>query len=526
MTMDFTQSVQELRKTFATGRTRGIEWRISQLKAIIKLVQENEDAISEVLYKDLHKNKAEASIMEVIMCVNDAVNAINNIEQWTKPEKVDKNALYMMDTAYIIKEPLGVALIIGAWNYPVQLVLLPLIGAVTAGNCAVIKPSEVSPATAAFFEETLPKYLDNDCFRVINGGVGETTALLQQRFDIIFYTGNSQVAKIVMAAAAKNLTPVILELGGKSPVYVDKKTDLMTVARRLSWGKFCNSGQTCIAPDYVMCPKEIQEELIEKLKTSVQEFYTVDPKTSDSYGRIVNNRHFMRIQKLKEGATVAFGGDADEKENFISPTVLRDVKLTDAVMQDEIFGPLLPIVPVTDYTEAIDIINSREKPLALYVFTNNTNVSREFRDRTSSGALVVNDTVVHGGLPTLPFGGVGNSGLGSYHGKFSFNAFSHDKPVLEKSLAMDQVNSLRYPPYTDKKLGWIKWIMCKKPKRRGVFSFLPFVAIGVVLSFMFKVIGVGAIKQVEDSKNISSIIDSYFSSFEQLQISLLVEIDQ
>uniref|UniRef100_A0A2C9K1W9 Aldehyde dehydrogenase n=1 Tax=Biomphalaria glabrata TaxID=6526 RepID=A0A2C9K1W9_BIOGL len=490
--MDFSQTVKDLRQSFASGKTRSNEWRTAQLKGVIKLIQENEEVISEALYKDLHKNKAEAAIMELILCVNDAVNAINSLDSWTKPEKVSKGALYLMDNAYIIKEPLGVALIIGAWNYPIQLILLPLIGAIAAGNCALIKPSEVSEASARFIEEYIPKYLDKDCFKVINGGVAETTAILEQRFDTIFYTGNSQVAKIVMAAAAKNLTPVILELGGKSPVYIDTKTDLAVVARRLCWGKFCNAGQTCIAPDYVMCPKEIQDELIEKIKASVEEFYTADPKTSDSYGRIVNNRHFTRIQRLKQGSTVAVGGEEDEKENYISPTVLRDVKLTDTVMQDEIFGPLLPIVPVKDHTEAIDIINTREKPLALYVFTKNSKISQEFRDRTSSGAIVVNDTVVHGGLPTLPFGGVGNSGLGSYHGKFSFNAFSHDKPVLEKSLAMDSVNNIRYPPYTDKKLGWVKWIMTKKPKKQGMLAFFPFVAIGVIFSFMFKVIGVGA----------------------------------
>ncbi|CAL1533517.1 unnamed protein product [Lymnaea stagnalis] len=497
---DYEQVVKDLRASYATGKTRSLQWRVAQLKAIIKLFEENESAIFEALFKDLHKNKAEAAIMETMLCVNDAVNAINNLNDWTKPEKVAKGAIYMMDNAYIMKEPLGVTLIIGAWNYPVQLTILPLIGAIAAGNCAVLKPSEMAEETARFLEEVVPKYLDNDCVRVINGGVKETTALLQVRFDHIFYTGNSVVGKIVMEAAAKYLTPVILELGGKSPVYVDKGTDLEIVARRLSWGKFCNAGQTCIAPDYVMCPKDIQEGLVEKVKSAIEEFYTKDPKSSDSYGRIINERHFQRLQRLKKGATAAYEGEDDEKERYIAPTVIPNVKLSDPIMQDEIFGPLMPIVPVTDHKEAIEIINGREKPLSLYVFTNNKSIGQEFRDRTSSGALLINDTVVHAGLTTLPFGGVGNSGIGSYHGKHSFNAFSHDKPVMEKSLALDQVNSMRYPPYTEKKLGWVKWLMAKKVKRQGFFSFMPFIAIGVIISMMFKIVGVGA-ETLEQKKN-------------------------
>jgi len=383
-------------------------------------------------------------------------------------------------------------LIIGAWNYPFQLTILPVIGAIAAGNCVVIKPSELSEHTAKMLENLLPKYMDNDCIKVINGAVPETTALLNERWDFIMYTGNSMVAKIVMQAAAKHLTPVLLELGGKSPCYVDQSADLTTVARRLCWGKFCNAGQTCIAPDYVMCKPKIQNELIEKVREVITEFYSQNPKNSDSYGRIVNTRHWQRIQKLKAGCEVAVGGDDVEEEKYIAPTVLRDVKATDAVMQDEIFGPLMPIMPVEDHNEAIKYINDREKPLALYVFSTDKSMVSDFRDKTSSGAVLVNDTLIHGGLNTLPFGGVGGSGMGGYHGKHSFDAFSHKKAVLEKSLALDQVNQLRYPPYSDSKLGWLKWVMKKKVKKAGLMGFLPFMVLGGMFAMFVKTGGVMA----------------------------------
>lgn len=488
----YEELMKDLRSTFASGRTRSYEWRVAQLKALMLFMEENEQKINDCLYEDLHKHQLETKVMETQMCMNDAIESLNNLKKWMAPEKVSKTALYMMDSAYIQSEPFGVMLVIGAWNYPFQLALLPVIGAIAAGNCVVLKPSELSEATAKLFEEYLPKYIDNDCIKVVNGGVPETTELLKHRWDFIMYTGNSMVARIVMAAASKHLTPVLLELGGKSPVYVDKDTDLDTVARRICWGKFANAGQTCIAPDYVMCPKEVQDELIDKVKKTIEEFYSKEPQKSESLGRIVNARHYQRIQMLKKGADIAMGGDDIEEEKYIAPTVLRDVKLTDPVMQDEIFGPLLPIMPVKDHAEAIQIINDREKPLSLYVFSNKKSIVTDFRDQTSSGALLINDTIVHGGLATLPFGGVGNSGMGRYHGKFSFDSFSHKKAVLEKSLGMDQVNQLRYPPYTDSKLGWLKWVLKKKVKKSGMFGFLPFMVMGTMIAMFFKTMGVMA----------------------------------
>lgn len=484
----YDKMLQGMRTVFRSGRTRTLEWRMNQLTSLLKLVEENENQLCEALYQDLHKHKMESHVMELNVIKNDIVLAINNLKDWMKPQKVQKELINKMDDAYIRYEPYGLALIIGAWNYPVQLVLLPLIGALEAGNCALLKPSELAENTAKILEQLIPKYLDQECVKVVNGGIPETTALLAERFDVIFYTGNSNVARIVMTSAAKYLTPVLLELGGKSPVYIDSGVNMDAVTRRLVWGKFCNAGQTCIAPDYIMCSADVQEELISKLKEVIPEFYTKDPKSSDSYGRIINQRHFQRVRKLMEGANIAIGGDFDESQNYISPTVIRDVKLTDLIMQDEIFGPLLPIVPVQDHKEAIDIINDREKPLAMYVFSNNSAVLRSLKESTSSGGFLVNDTVVHAGVCTLPFGGVGNSGTGSYHGKFSFDAFSHKRACLEKSLGLESMNGLRYPPYTEKKLDWLQWLMIKKVKRGGLLGFFPFIILGAMLAIFMKVL--------------------------------------
>ncbi|XP_025090313.1 aldehyde dehydrogenase family 3 member B1-like isoform X4 [Pomacea canaliculata] len=478
--------IQGLRSIFRTGRTRSLKWRLAQLNSLIKLLDENGEKICQALFEDLHKHNMESYVMEINMCKNDAVFNINNLRSWMQPQQVPKGLLNKMDDAYIRYEPYGTALIIGAWNYPIQVTLLPLIGAIAAGNCVVLKPSELAPKVATLLEELIPKYLDQECIKVVNGGIPETTLLLEQRFDIIFYTGNTTVGRIVMAAASKYVTPVVLELGGKSPVFIDGNADMNVVARRIAWGKFCNAGQTCIAPDYVMCTVETQEKLLDKMKVVLEEFYTTNAQTSESFGRIINARHFQRVYKLMEGANIAIGGQTDESDLFIAPTVLRDVKLTDPVMQEEIFGPLLPIVPVRDHQEAIEIINDREKPLAMYIFSTDKGLVRTIKESTSSGGFCVNDTLIHAAVPTLPFGGVGNSGMGAYHGKFTFDTFSHKRGCLEKSLGLESFNSLRYPPYNEKKLGWLQWILVQKPRRTGLLGFFPFVVLGVFLAVFFK----------------------------------------
>ncbi|ESO89209.1 hypothetical protein LOTGIDRAFT_229102 [Lottia gigantea] len=489
---NYNKVITELHETFLTGKTKTYEWRDRQLRQLLKLIEENGKAIEDALFKDLHKHANEAQIMETGMVKNDLINAINSLSDWMKPDMVKKDLLVAMDTCFIQSEPFGVTLILGAWNYPIQLTLLPLIGAIAAGNCAVVKPSELSHYTALVLEDLIPKYLDTECIKVINGAVPETTALLKERFDLIFYTGNNVVAKIVMAAAAKNLTPVILELGGKSPVYIDKNIDYNTVARRLVWGKAINSGQTCIAPDYVLCTTDVQNKIIEEMKKVVNDFYG-DPSKSEYYGRIINDRHFERVKSLLKGVNIAIGGNVNEKERLISPTVLKDVKTTDHVMQSEIFGPILPIVTVQNEDEAIEYINSGEKPLALYVFSSNDKIVNKFLSQTSSGGVCVNDTLLHAGIQTLPFGGVGHSGIGGYHGKFSFDVFSHKRSVLKRGLGMEFVNNIRYPPYTEKKMKILNLLTGKKVKKTGIMSFLPFVLFGTFLAFVFKSVGVEAI---------------------------------
>ncbi len=327
-------------------------------------------------------------------------------------------------------------------------------GAIAAGNTAVVKPSEVSAATSAIIARLVPKYLDRDAVAVIEGGVPETTALLAQRFDHIFYTGNGTVGRVVMKAAAEHLTPVTLELGGKSPCIVDEDVDLDVAARRIVWGKFFNAGQTCVAPDYLLVHERVKPRLIDKLRQMVTEFYGDDPKQSRDYGRIINERHHARLSKLLASGKPVLGGQTDEQARYIAPTVLEDVSPDAPIMQEEIFGPILPVLTVPNVESAIEFVNRRDKPLALYVFTNDKQTAERVIERTSSGGACVNDCVSHLVPPELPFGGVGPSGMGAYHGKAGFDTFTHKKSVLDKATKLDA--PLRYPPYADQKLKWVK----------------------------------------------------------------------
>jgi aldehyde dehydrogenase (NAD+) len=340
----------------------------------------------------------------------------------------------------------------------VQLLLAPVAGALAAGNAVVLKPSELAPATSALFAELIPLYLDNRAVAVVEGGVDETTALLEQRFDHIFYTGNGTVGRIVMAAAAKNLTPVTLELGGKSPVYVDDTVDLAAAARRIAWGKFMNAGQTCVAPDYLLATREAAHRLVPHLIDAIGELYDGDPRTSSSYGRIVNDHHFARLSGLLEGETVLAGGKRDERTRYFAPTLLDDVARDAPVMQQEIFGPILPVVHIADLDDAIAFIRSGDKPLALYAFTSSKAAAKRILTETSSGAVGFGVPTAHLTVPGLPFGGVGESGMGSYHGRRSLETFSHRKAVLTKRLSPDTLK-LVYPPFTAKKESFIRGML-------------------------------------------------------------------
>ena len=437
----------DLRATFRAGRTRPMAWRKQQLKRLRALLKENEQALADALHGDLRKSYFEAWSSEINFTVNEIDHSLAHLDEWARPQSVDTPIAYQPASSEIRKEPLGVTLIIAPWNYPVQLMLAPLAAAISAGNCAVLKPSEVAQHTATLLTKLIPQYLDGDAFRVVEGGVPETTALLEERWDHIFFTGSTAVGRIVMQAAAKHLCPVTLELGGKSPCIVAADAPMKVAARRILWGKVWNAGQTCVAPDYVLVERGGEAKLLAAMKRTLQEFYPGDPKASPDYARIINERHFDRLLGLLEGQDVALGGGSDRGERYIEPTVVTGVDVDSPLMQEEIFGPILPIVPYDTLQQAIDFVNDREKPLALYVFTRKRATAEAVLANTSSGGAAINVSVLHLGVPDLPFGGVGPSGMGAYHGQAGFDCFSHTKSVFSKSALVDP--PVLYPPYSD-----------------------------------------------------------------------------
>jgi aldehyde dehydrogenase (NAD+) len=441
--------IANLRGTFETGRTRPIEWRRAQLRRLKAMLEEREGDLLDALAADLGKPRLEGWASDIAIVINEIEHTLRHLAGWMKPEKVWTPLAQRPGRASIHREPLGVVLVIAPWNYPVQLLLSPMVGALAAGNCVVGKPSEVAAHTSAVLARIVPEYLDPDCVAIVEGGVSETQALLAERFDHIFYTGNGRVGQVVMEAAAKHLTPVTLELGGKSPTIVDDDANLDVAARRIAFGKFLNAGQTCIAPDYVLVARAREKELVERIGRAVSDFYGPDPAQSPDYARIVNDAHFRRLEALLAGGTPAVGGETRAAERYIAPTVLRDVAPDSPVMADEIFGPILPVLPVADADEAIRFVNERARPLALYVFSESHAVQERVLAETTSGGACVNATVMHVAVPELPFGGVGPSGMGSYHGKASFDVFGHRKSVLSKPTRLDP--KIGYPPYTKAK---------------------------------------------------------------------------
>lgn len=428
-------TVARLRATFRTGRTKPVDWRTDQLRRLREMLTENGPDLAAALHADLGKSATEAYRTEIDFTVREIDHTLGHLDTWLRPEPAPVPAHLGDDTtAWTQYDPLGVVLVIAPWNYPAQLLLTPMIGALAAGNAVVAKPSELAPATSAVLARLLPAYLDTDAVAVVEGGIPETTALLAERFDHIFYTGNGAVGRIVMRAAAEHLTPVTLELGGKSPVFVDRDADPAVVADRLARGKFLNAGQTCVAPDYVLTDPETAKALEPEFIRAVETLYGAEPHKSGEYGRIVNERHFDRLSGLLDSGRVVVGGDSDRTSKYLAPTVLADVDPKSPVMQEEIFGPVLPIVTVSGLDEAIAFINDRDKPLALYVFTESDDTRRRIAAETSSGGLGYGLPLAHLTVSDLPFGGVGESGMGSYHGRYSIETFSHRKAVLEKPL--------------------------------------------------------------------------------------------
>jgi aldehyde dehydrogenase (NAD+) len=457
--VSYAQLVDELRATFRTGHTRPYEWRKAQLEAMVRMLTDHEADFVRALHEDLGRHEVEAYGADIGFTRTEIKHLIKHLASWMKPGRAPVGLTSLPGKARIVAEPLGVALVVAPWNYPIQLLVSPVAAAVAAGNCVVAKPSELAPASSAVLARLMPKYLDDRAVVVVEGGVPETTALLRQRYDHIFFTGSTRVGQVVMEAAARHLTPVTLELGGKSPTIVAADADLDVAARRIMWGKCLNAGQTCIAPDYVLAEASIRDALVDKMVGVLREFYGPNPRASRDLGRIINTNHLGRLQALLEGSggTVVVGGEVDPDERYLAPTIVVDPDRDSALMTEEIFGPVLPVLAVESVDDAVDFVLDRPKPLALYVFTGSDAVVDDVLTRTSSGGVCVNHCVLHIAPNELPFGGVGPSGMGAYHGKAGFDTFSHHKSILHKPQRPDP--KLLYPPYTGLKAKIVKTAM-------------------------------------------------------------------
>ena len=446
-TPDYAAMVARHRDCFLSGRTRPEAWRQAQLQALKAMLDEHHDEFCDALWTDLRRNRVDADLVDVANSAKEAEHALAHLRAWMAPQRMHVPVLLQPGRAEVRFDPLGVALIIGAWNYPIYLVLAPLVPAIAAGNAAVLKPSELSPACAEALARRIPDYLDQDAFSVVLGGVPETTALLEQKFDKIFFTGGPPVGKVVMAAAAKHLTPVALELGGKNPTIVHSSADLRVAARRIAHGRFVNAGQTCTAPDHVLVFSDVAPAFLDQLRTAIIEFYGEDPQQSPDYGRIVNDHHHDRLSRLLGSGRVLVGGRTDKADRYIAPTVLVDVAPDAPVMQEEVFGPILPVLEVGSVEAVIAQVRSRPRPLGLYVFTEDKAVAEQILAATASGDACINDCAVQPLVPELPFGGVGNSGFGKYHGQWGFREFVNPRGVLDHSTMLDP--GVRYPPYSE-----------------------------------------------------------------------------
>ncbi|MCR1976047.1 aldehyde dehydrogenase [Clostridium sporogenes] len=433
---------------FEKGYTKDINFRIETLKKLKHNIKMNENNIFKALKIDLNKSEFETFITEIGIVYDEINGAIKNIKKWSKPKKVKTPITNFLASSYIYNEPYGVALIIAPWNYPFQLIMAPLVGAISAGNCVLLKPSELAVETEKIIVKIIKETFSDEYIGVVTGGVKESEALLKEKFDYIFYTGGINVGKIVMRAAAEHLTPITLELGGKSPCIVDKDANIDLAARRITWGKFLNAGQTCVAPDYLVVHRNIKEKLISSIENYIIEFFGENAFESEEYPRIINERHFKRLEGyLKEGKIVS-GGKTDISNLYIEPTIIEEINLKNRIMEEEIFGPIFPVIEFEGIDEVIDIVKNNPKPLALYYFSEDKEKQEFIIKNISFGGGCINDTIMHLSTSTLPFGGVGSSGMGRYHGRASFEAFSHKKSILKKSNLIDI--KIRYAPFKGK----------------------------------------------------------------------------
>lgn len=455
--MTYTPLVEKQNRFFNTNKTRDLEFRKEALKKIQKILIENEPKFIEALQKDLGKPELEAVSTETSYLKGEAEDALKNLKAWAAPKKISTPLVLQPAKSFIHSEPYGTTLIIAPWNYPLQLALSPLIGAIAAGNTAILKPSEVTVHTQKLLVDLISQNFSDEYIACIGGGLAESQALLEEKYDFIFFTGSTRVGRIVMQKAAKHLTPVCLELGGKSPCIVEDDIDIATAAKRIVWGKFMNAGQTCVAPDYLCINRKIAEKFIKELKSTIEAFYSAKALESTSLARIVNQDHFDRLEKLLKQSEIVAGGKTDRNSLRIEPTLIGNTKWTDPIMEEEIFGPLLPMMVYDNVEDVLATIRSRPKPLAFYLFTKNKTLQNEVARTMPFGGACFNDCIIHLANSNLPFGGIGESGIGGYHGRHSFECFSHKKSVLKKPFALDA--AMRYPPYTASKLKLLKFFL-------------------------------------------------------------------
>lgn len=453
--MEISDIISRQREYFNSGTTRSLSFRLDALKKLQKALQDNDQLICDALKQDLNKAPMETYMCETGMVLEELRYHIKHLARWMKPKRVKTPLAQFKAKSFVSPEPYGLALIIAPWNYPVQLCLSPLVGAISGGNCAIVKPSAYAPASSAAIAKIIGDIFPPEYVAVVEGGRAENQALLEQKFDYIFFTGSVAVGKVVMEAAAKHLTPVTLELGGKSPVIVDKTADIRLAAKRIAFGKVLNAGQTCVEPDYAFVHRDVKEQFYAAYKAALAEFFP----DGDMSGMvtIISPKHFDRVSRLLEGQNAVIGGESDPQRRFVAPTLLDGVSPDSPVMQEEIFGPILPVMSYTDLDQVIDFIRSRPKPLALYLFTGDKAVEDRILNSCSFGGSCINDTIIHLATCHMPFGGVGASGMGSYHGKQSFDTFTHYRSIVKKATWIDL--PMRYLPYSDKKLKMVKMFM-------------------------------------------------------------------
>ena len=458
MSESLLQKLDEMRNYFNSGATKSFVFRKEQLQKFRNAVLQHEEALYDALYADLKKSKEEAWVTETGFFIAEINDAIRNLKSWMKPAKVKTNLLNMPSSSYVMSEPLGVVMVIGPWNYPFQLLFTPVIGAIAAGNCIVIKPSEFAPATANVMNEIITKTFDEKYILFVEGDGATVIPEMMNNFvfDHVFYTGSTTVGKIIYQMAAKSLVPVTLELGGKSPCVVESDANIEVAARRIALTKYSNCGQMCVAPDYLLVHDSIKDKLTNALKKSIEKFYTTNPATAYSYGKIINEKQFNRLLNYLQNANIIYGGTHDAAKLFIAPTIIDNVDLSSPVMQDEIFGPILPVITFNTKEEALKIIAQHKNPLAFYVFTQSSTKEREWVDSVAFGGGCVNNASWHLTNYHLPFGGRGFSGTGAYHGKFSFDTFSHKKAVMKTPTWFDP--DIKYPPFKGK-LKLFKWVI-------------------------------------------------------------------